>query len=501
MKITYTGHAGLLIETNDVNILCDPWHSDNPAFFKTWSVYPDNKNLDWDNIISKTDVLFISHIHEDHFDKKFLKRLYSKNKEVKVLIPNFRYDVLKNKLKKIGFNDFITEELNIGSTTAITYCSEKIDREREDSSICVDDGNLTFLNWNDSTFTPENKEDIINKFKKIDWATGQFSGATWWPTCYNYTEEKKQGFVSQFKERKVNHYKGMIEYLGVKKIIPSAGPSCFLQKDMYHLNYFDDRPSVFFDCWDIPEFNDMKEIHRVMPGDEFTYDTIQDRKIRPFDKKEYILENQYSVDYTLDDDKLKLIDELIMKKFPSLLENNSWLKKYIKSKIYISVKNYKSFCLDFRKQTVEIVDEPIRKGAWYIINIEQTIIYTLLSKNIDDWENAAFLSNTCVFERNPDTFNPWIVSFFRNLDNDRLQKIYDIVQSSEVLEGKMVVGDYEIDRYCVHQQYDLLYHGVYDEDEKTMTCLGHGWIWDLESCEGINCNAKIVCKKIVRQSA
>ena len=52
-----------------------------------------------------------------------------------------------------------------------------------------------------------------------------------------------------------------------------------------------------------------------------------------------------------------------------------------------------------------------------------------------------------------------------------------------------------------HQQYDLLYHGVYDEDEKTMTCLGHGWIWDLESCEGINCNAKIVCKKIVRQSA
>ena len=84
----------------------------------------------------------------------------------------------------------------------------------------------------------ENKEDIINKFKKIDWATGQFSGATWWPTCYNYTEEKKQGFVSQFKERKVNHYKGMIEYLGVKKIIPSAGPSCFLQKKTSKITNF-----------------------------------------------------------------------------------------------------------------------------------------------------------------------------------------------------------------------------------------------------------------------
>ena len=80
MKITYTGHAGLLIETHDVNILCDPWHSDNPAFFKTWSVYPDNKNLDWDNIISKTDVLFISHIHEDNFDKKFKKIIFKKQR-------------------------------------------------------------------------------------------------------------------------------------------------------------------------------------------------------------------------------------------------------------------------------------------------------------------------------------------------------------------------------------------------------------------------------------
>lgn len=499
MKITYTGHAGLWIETNDIKILCDPWHSDNPAFFKTWSVYPNNTNLDWDKIILNTDVLFISHIHEDHFDKKFLKELYLKNKKIKVLIPDFRFSVLKDKLKKIGFNHFITKELNIGNTTAVTYPSETIDREREDSSICIDDGNLTFLNWNDSTFTPENKENIINRFKKIDWATGQFSGATWWPTCYNYTKEKKKDLILQFKERKLNHYKRMIEYLGVKKIIPTAGPSCFLQKNMYHLNYFDDNQSVFFDSWDVSEFNDIKEIYRVIPGDNFTFETIVDRKVRPFNKKEFILENQYSVDYTLNYDTLKLIDEQIITKFSNLLENNGWLKKYMYSKIYISVKNYKSFCLDFRKQTVKIVDEPIKKGSYYIINIEQKIIYTLLSKNIDDWENSAFLSNTCVFERNPDVFNPWIVSFFRNLNNDRLKRIHDTVQSSEVLEGKMVIGDYEINRYCPHQQYDLLHHGIYDEDKKTMTCLGHGWVWDLETCEGINCNAKIICNKIIRK--
>ena len=82
MKITFTGHAGLLIETNDVNILCDPWHSDNPAFFKTWSVYPDNRNLDWDKIISKTDILFVSHF-------KVLKKIIFKKQRSKSIDSKF----------------------------------------------------------------------------------------------------------------------------------------------------------------------------------------------------------------------------------------------------------------------------------------------------------------------------------------------------------------------------------------------------------------------------
>ena len=63
----------------------------------------------------------------------------------------------------------------------------------------------------------------------------------------------------------------------------------------------------------------------------------------------------------------------------------------------------------------------------------------------------------------------------------------------------MIVGDYEVNRYCPHQQYDLLYHGKVDLENKTIQCLGHGWKWDLESCEGINCSAKIICKKIIRK--
>ena len=126
------------------------------------------------------------------------------------------------------------------------------------------------------------------------------------------------------------------------------------------------------------------------------------------------------------------------------------------------------------------------------------INFKLIENKITDWE-LAFLSCKCTFERVPDLYNPWIISFFRNLNNNRLQKIYKLTKSPTVLEGKMVVGDYEINRYCPHQQYDLMYHSKIDLEKKTIQCLGHGWKWDLETCEGINCSAKIICNKIIRK--
>ena len=498
MKITYLGHAGLWIETQDVKILCDPWLHENPAFFGTWSVYPDNSHIDWDNIIKKTDIVFVSHVHRDHFDKNFLTELYLKNKKVKILLPDFRFCTLRDDFEKIGFKNFIIKELKTGNTTAVTYPSETIDREREDSCLCVDDGDFTFLNFNDSTVTPEHKDNILKRFKKIDWAAGQFSGANWWPSCYEYDNNKKLDIILNYKTRKIDHYKRMIKYLNVKKMLPIAGPPIFLQKDMAHLNYSDTNKSIFFDNWDVPEFNNLKEVYRTLPGNSFTYDTIKDINVRPFNKEKYILDNQYTVDYSLPLSKLQKIDKKIIKLFSSLLQNNKWLGKYIFIKVYINIKGYKCFSLDFKNQKVEILDKPIKKGAYYIINFLPKIIHELIENKITDWE-LAFLSCKCTFERVPDLYNPWIISFFRNLNNNRLQKIYKLTKSPTVLEGKMVVGDYEINRYCPHQQYDLMYHSKIDLEKKTIQCLGHGWKWDLETCEGINCSAKIICNKIIRK--
>ena len=166
MLITYLGHAGLFVETKDCKIMCDPWQHKNPKFFDSWYVYPNNNDLDWDYYIENVDFLYISHVHQDHLDKPFLKELISKNKDVKVILPNYRWCELENLLTDIGFKNFINGQGVCGSTTFVTYVCETLDREREDSALLIDDGDKTFLNINDSKILPDHKDDIFRRFKR-----------------------------------------------------------------------------------------------------------------------------------------------------------------------------------------------------------------------------------------------------------------------------------------------------------------------------------------------
>ena len=70
MRITSTGQAGLFIETDHGSILCDPWF--NPAYFASWFPFPSNEDLDLSSI-TQPDYLYISHLHQDHFDPRFLQ--------------------------------------------------------------------------------------------------------------------------------------------------------------------------------------------------------------------------------------------------------------------------------------------------------------------------------------------------------------------------------------------------------------------------------------------
>ena len=87
MRATSIGHAGILVDTVDGSICCDPWFL--PQFFGSWFVFPRNDRLSAELMhrICNPDYLYISHIHADHLDEEFLVERMNKN--TKVLIPGY----------------------------------------------------------------------------------------------------------------------------------------------------------------------------------------------------------------------------------------------------------------------------------------------------------------------------------------------------------------------------------------------------------------------------
>ena len=495
MLITYLGHAGLFVETKDCRILCDPWKHENPKFFDSWYVYPNNNDLDWDYYMESVDFLYVSHVHQDHLDKPFLKELISKNKNVKVILPDYRWCELKNLLTDIGFKNFIIGQAIYGETTLVTYVCETLDREREDSALLIDDGDKTFLNINDSKILPDHKEDIFKRFKSIDMMACQVSGASWHPNCYDYDDETMKDKCSLHRSRCHERFIKVKKDLNVKKSVITAGPPCFLDEGLDELNFYGNNASVFPDPWQIKQFDREDDIYRVLPGDKFTYDSVTDRK-NGINKKEFISSNIKKNLYNnkISSEKYEIVKSEFLDWFNYILSNSTWLKKYIVGKFYLSIEDYESFRLDFRNGKV-FVDEVSEKGVYYVVTMPSKMFYKLIQEKETDWENA-FLSCRCKFKRNPDTYNPWILGFFRNLKVKQLNDIRDSLGSDKIKEETMIVGDYEVARYCPHQNYDLKHHSSVDLKNKTITCLGHGWTWDLESGAGVNTKCNLKCGEV-----
>src|SRR6266704_104293 len=70
MRVTFVGHASILIEANGVRILSDPWWK-GPCFGAQWWPYPSPSLQAVEGL--PIDYIYISHGHHDHFHPPTLK--------------------------------------------------------------------------------------------------------------------------------------------------------------------------------------------------------------------------------------------------------------------------------------------------------------------------------------------------------------------------------------------------------------------------------------------
>ncbi len=102
-----------------------------------------------------------------------------------------------------------------------------------DSALLIDDGEVRVLNMNDSR-PPE--PDRLLEGGPLDAAFLQFSGAIWYPMVYDYPDNAQQVLGHKKRVAQLARAFRYIEVLDPAFVVPSAGPPCFLDDDLFEFN-------------------------------------------------------------------------------------------------------------------------------------------------------------------------------------------------------------------------------------------------------------------------
>lgn len=500
MRVTSVGHAGFFIETAAGSILCDPWV--NPAYFASWFPFPDNSQLDWDRL-GACDYLYISHLHKDHYDPRNLTEYV--NRDAVVLLPDYPVPDLQRELESLGFHHFFQTENAVKHVVAgpkgelevmIIALAAPADGPLGDSALCVSDRETVAFNMNDAR--PVDLDPLHTQFPSIDVHMLQFSGAIWYPMVYDMPQRAKDAFGAQKRQRGMDRCRQYIDQIGAAWVIPSAGPPCFLDGELRHLNdVYGDPANIFPDQFVFIE--EMKKHGNdngllMMPGSTADLAGAQLRSLRhPLPEDEVVaLFTTGKADHIADyahrmapviaaekarwatDDGVPLIDGL-RTKFEPIMAQSDLICDGIGYPVRLGL-GKETVVLDFPKR---LVREPIPNERFrYGFDIPADLVRTVLRDDEPDWVNSIFLSTRFTAHR-VGGYNEFLYTFFKCLTDERIAYADGWFAETHDDSASITLDSWEIQRRCPHLKADLAKFG-HAEDGK-LTCDLHGWEWDLAS--------------------
>ena len=496
MRATSLGHAGILIESDHGSIVCDPWFI--PAFFAAWFPFPRNDRLDDDLLarIEAADYLYVSHLHADHLDEPWLRQHL--RRDITVLVPGFPTRELARKLRSVGFTELVRtvdgEELRLGELTVAIHVETSItDGPGGDSALVVSDGEVRIVDQNDCRTTDL---DALRDHGPVDLHWLQYSGAIWYPMVYDLPDDDLHHLVSAKVDSQLARAMRYVESVGARAVVPSAGPPCFLDPDLFHLNLVrGDEPSIFVDQRTFLRRLDASGHRGILAVPGTAIDVRPDglTVTHPFDGVEEIFDDkgrylkEYQSDWTPWIESVKaswptdvetdLVDTL-RSWWEPLLAMAPTVREAIGAGCLLATGDTDIF-IDFPGGEVRAhAGEPYR----YRFEIARPLVELVVAERAVDWSNSLFLS--CRFRAWRDgEFNEWIYNFFKSLSTERMRRteaeaIRRLHPPTEV-EPDIELGDWVVQRRCPHRNADL---AVFAEIEDcVLTCTLHGWRFDLET--------------------
>jgi UDP-MurNAc hydroxylase len=489
VQITFLGQAGLFVESKGVSILCDPWF--NPSFFGSWFPFPANEGIDPERIGHPT-YLYVSHLHHDHFDPRFLRDHV--DKDATVLLPAYPLDDLEKELRALGFTRFIKsvdlEPFQAGPLTLTIHALvAPTDGPIGDSALVIDDGEVRVLNMNDSRPT---EPDRLLAGGPLDAAFLQFSGAIWYPMVYDYPDNAQQVLGHKKRVAQLARAFRYIEVLDPAFVVPSAGPPCFLDDDLFGFN------DLAGDEWntfpDQPTFLEyIAERGRaggrlMLPGTvadvgpgRFDVEHPVDPATIFADKRAYLEAYQARKRPVIEAERaawrgprVDLLPEL-QDWWGPLIEQADMICAGIDQPVLLDVGD-EQIVLDFAQRAIR---RPIEgEDPRYQFFIDRELVDHLVREHVEDWVNELFLSMRFRARRRG-PYNDYLYTWFKCLNVERLQYAEGFYAEHGPSQGTFEIAGYNVQRRCAHMKADLTRFGSVEDG--VLTCALHGWQWELAS--------------------
>lgn len=237
MKITHYCNSFIAIESDGFLLITDPWTGH--ANYGSWISIPVVEDSVLLELFNKSDAIYISHLHSDHFDEYLLKKFA--NKSTPVYIKKFKNNRLCNRIKNIGFktvnelNDW--ENYKVGDDLTITIIPQLESNSaglKDDLNYDLDTSLLVYSHSSEKVFfhkvdNPLSIESLklVSKYSKENFnttpnvATLTCGAASEWPQCFPKFDRLK--LKNEFIKSSLLKFKECASALGCKYIIPGGG--------------------------------------------------------------------------------------------------------------------------------------------------------------------------------------------------------------------------------------------------------------------------------------
>lgn len=287
MRISFIGHASILVESKNISILSDPWWA-GPCFGAQWWIHPKPFIEVLEK--SKPEYIYLSHGHSDHLHPGTLARF---DRNTKILVAR-DLDIGPG-LRKLGFTVLELpdgEPVELGSGVRATIRPTIND----DSLLVVTDGKETCVNLNDALHaTPLAVQDrfiawLRKAHPSIDYLFCGYGTASHFPNCYRIPGKDYERTAARRQHHFNSVWARIVQELKPKYAFPFAADVLLLEEDLFWTNepvHNAERPVHLLNGSGVP--NDTQAID-LAPGFVIDAGEIKSRVLRSPIRREEIAE-------------------------------------------------------------------------------------------------------------------------------------------------------------------------------------------------------------------